>query len=165
MSIGEAELFARFAQRIRLYGLRHLGDAAAADDLVQRVLVVVIESLRAGTVREPDRLDSFVLGTARMVARSIWSGERRRDGLLERYGAREEVAGERPSELDLERLRGCVERLAPRERAVVVLSFYAGRSGHDIAQELEMTAGNVRVVRHRAIGRLKACMGIAEAEP
>lgn len=165
MSIGEAELFARFARRIRLYGLRHLGDEAAADDLVQRVLVVVIESLRAGKVREPDQLASFVLGTARMVARSTWSGERRRGGLLERYGAREEAGRERPSELDLERLRGCVERLAPRERAVVMLSFYAERSSDEIAQELEMTAGNVRVVRHRAIGRLKACMGHAEAEP
>ena len=55
------------APRVRLYGLRHLRDAAAADDLVQEVLVLTLERLRAGRVREPDRLASFVLGACRLV--------------------------------------------------------------------------------------------------
>jgi len=52
----ETELYGRLAPRVRLYGLRHLRDPASADDLVQDVLMLTLERLRAGRVREPDRL-------------------------------------------------------------------------------------------------------------
>ena len=51
----EAELYRRFAPRVRLYGRRHLRDAAAADDLAQDVLLLTFERLRAGEVRRPER--------------------------------------------------------------------------------------------------------------
>jgi RNA polymerase sigma-70 factor (ECF subfamily) len=51
----EAELFRRLAPRVRLYGLRHLRDAAAADDLAQDVMLLTFDSLRAGKVRESER--------------------------------------------------------------------------------------------------------------
>lgn len=49
----EAELFLRMAPRIRLYGLRHLRDADASEDLTQQVLITTLEALRAGRLREP----------------------------------------------------------------------------------------------------------------
>jgi RNA polymerase sigma-70 factor, ECF subfamily len=50
-SQAEAELFRRMAPRIRLYGLRHLRDEHAADDLTQQVLITTLEALRAGRLR------------------------------------------------------------------------------------------------------------------
>ena len=61
----ESELCRRFAPRIRLYGLRHLRSEAAAADLIQDVLIMTLQKLRAGEVREPERLASFILGTCR----------------------------------------------------------------------------------------------------
>ena len=52
----EAELFRRMAPRIRLYGLRYLRDENASDDLTQQVLMTAIEALRAGRLREPEKL-------------------------------------------------------------------------------------------------------------
>ena len=49
----EAELYRRFAPRVRLYGRRHLRNDAVADDLIQDVLLLTIERLRAGEVRRP----------------------------------------------------------------------------------------------------------------
>src|SRR5690242_9669288 len=69
----EAELYRRFAPRVRLYGRRHLGNPAGADDLAQDVLLLAIERLRAGEVRRPEEIGSFILGTSRMMAQ----GERR----------------------------------------------------------------------------------------
>ena len=155
--VAEAELFERFARRIRAFGLRHLRDRVAADDLVQQVLMVVIDSLRAGKIREPEQLASFVLGTARRIAMAGRSGDARRDRLLRTF-APEGGAAESNPPIDLDRLRGCLESLPPKERAVVVLSFYADRDGEAIAGELGTTAGNVRVIRHRALGRLRDCM-------
>jgi RNA polymerase sigma-70 factor (ECF subfamily) len=162
----EAELFRQFAPRIRLYGLRHLRSEQAADDLVQQVMIIVLETLRAGRLREPERLASFVLGTSRLVAKGLRGGEWRRQGLLDRFGptmagAAVETDDERATSLDLERLRGCLHGLPARELTVVMLTFYADRSGDEIASELGTTSGNVRVVRHRALERLQGCMGVA----
>lgn len=160
-----AELCRRFGHRIRLYGLRHLRSDAMADDLVQQVLVLAIENIRNGRLREPERLASFILGSCRMIARDARRGEVRRERLLEQYGIPTEVAPEPTDPLDLKRLRHCLEELPPRERTIVILTFYADRSGDEIATDLSMTLGNVRVVRHRAVGHLQKCMGAQEMEP
>jgi RNA polymerase sigma-70 factor (ECF subfamily) len=161
-SEAEAELYRRFGRRIRLYGLRHLRSDVMAEDLVQQVLVLAIESLRHHRVREPERLASFILGSCRMVARDTRRCEARRQQLLEQYQIPTEVTLEPTARLDLERLRGCVEKLPPRERTVVILTFYGERSGDEIAADLSMTLGNVRVVRHRAVGHLQECMGVQD---
>ena len=60
--------------------------------------------------------------------------------------------------LDADRLEACLGRLAERERLVVLLTFYADRSSREVATELGVQDGNVRVIRHRAIERLRTCM-------
>jgi RNA polymerase sigma-70 factor, ECF subfamily len=155
----EDELCRRLGPRVRLYGLRHLRDAAAADDLVQEVLVLTLERLRAGRVRDPDRLASFVLGACRLVVRNQRRGRRRREGLLGRFAAAfpRETTPEALS-LDRARLRDCLARLAHRERTVLVLTFYAEQPSAEIAARLGTSPENVRTVRHRAFGRLRDCV-------
>jgi RNA polymerase sigma-70 factor (ECF subfamily) len=155
----EAELFRRLGPRVRLYGLRHLRDQAAADDLVQDVMILTFDGLRDGKVREPERLASYVLGTCRRVVAARWREGQRRQRILERH--RHELTAF-PSEpeppLDLDRLAACLARVSERERSVLVLTFQSDRSADEIAAELGMSAGNVRVVRHRALARLRDCM-------
>jgi DNA-directed RNA polymerase specialized sigma24 family protein len=43
------------------------------------------------------------------------------------------------------------------------LTFYAERSARQVGEEMTMTEGHVRVARHRAIGKLRACMSEAGA--
>ncbi len=157
----EGELCRRMAPRLRLYGLRHLRDEAAAADLMQQVLIVMIESLRAGRLREPEKLASFVLGTCRMTVLDIRRGARRRAGLLEEYARGLEKFAAPDEVLDVEQLSACLQRLAAREQSVIVLTFYEERAGSEIAESLGMTAENARVVRHRALGKLRACMEAA----
>jgi RNA polymerase sigma-70 factor (ECF subfamily) len=157
----EGELFRRMAPRVRLYGLRHLRDGHAADDLTQQVLITTIEALRAGRLREPAKLASFVLGTCRMTVLDLRRGAQRRARLLEQFGA-DLLAPAEPSlpELDHEQLTGCLQALKERERTVVVMTFYDERTGADVAGFLGVSEGNVRVIRHRAIHQLRACMGL-----
>jgi RNA polymerase sigma-70 factor (ECF subfamily) len=157
----ERELCARFAPRIRLYGLRHLRSEAAAQDLAQDVLVVVLDALRGGRVRDPDGIASFVLGTCRSVALQQRRGEQRRSALLDRFGSALEGAAPEPT-LDRARLAGCVGALAPREQAVVALAWYAERTAAEIGAELGITPENARAIRHRTLGKLRACMGVEE---
>lgn len=160
----EVELCRRYAPRVRLYGLRHLRDAAAADDLVQEVLVLMLERLRSGRVREPDRLASFVFGACRLVVRNLRRGRRRREGLLVRYGPALEPRVEVDAlALDHGRLRECLARLAERDRTILVLTFYAEQPSSEIAARLGLSAEAVRTARRRAFGRLRDCVLGADA--
>jgi len=163
----EAELYRRMAPRVRLYGLRHLRDEQAAADLVQQALLVTIQQLRDGKVREPERLASFVLGVCRMVAGDIRRGRGRRERLLRRFATDVPGAGTTADEprLDHDRLAACLESLGERERSVLLLTFHAERSAGEVAADLGLTAANVRVIRHRAIARLRDCMDAAEPRP
>ena len=152
----EEELCRTMAPRIRLYGLRHLRDEQAAADLVQQVLMITIESVRAGKVRDPDKIASFVLGTCRMVVLEIRRGGARRERLLEKYLP--PVSPFPEPAPDLDKLADCLGRLAERERSVVVMTFYEEHSSETVAGALGLSNENVRVIRHRALGRLRKCM-------
>src|SRR5215813_4903305 len=116
----EAEVCRRMAPRIQLYGLRHLRSAPAADDLVQQVLIATLEALRAGRLREPDKLPHFVLGTCRMTIAGMRRSARRQEQLLAEFGS--ELVPDQPSapHLDDAQLARCVRALKERERSVVV---------------------------------------------
>jgi RNA polymerase sigma-70 factor (ECF subfamily) len=60
--------------------------------------------------------------------------------------------------LDHERVARCLERLPERERSVLVMSFYDDRPSDDVAESLGLSAGNVRVIRHRGITKLRSCV-------
>jgi RNA polymerase sigma-70 factor, ECF subfamily len=157
----EAELFRRMAPRVRLYGLRHLRDEHASDDLTQQVLIITIEALRAGRLREPEKLASFVLGVCRMTVLELRRGAQRKESLLRQYGAELPVTvPPAMAPLDQERLRRCVQDLNERERTVVIMSFYDEETSADVASFLGVSEVNVRVIRHRAIRALRACLGV-----
>jgi RNA polymerase sigma-70 factor (ECF subfamily) len=155
----ETELFRRMAPRVRLYGLRHLRDEAAADDLTQMVLMTTIEALRAHRLREPEKLAAFVLGTCRMTVMDLRRGIQRKERILERFGADLAKPVQVPaSNLDHDQLTRCVQNLRERERTVVVMSFYDEQTGADVAGFLGVSESNLRVIRHRAIHELRKCM-------
>jgi RNA polymerase sigma-70 factor (ECF subfamily) len=153
----EEELCRRFAPRIRLYGLKHLRDEDRARDLVQSVLVTVIESLRGGRVEHVDRIDRFMLGTARNHA------ARRRDQdtratLADLADLDIESVMPVLDELDVDSLMHCIGGLDVRAQTILHLSFYREQAADEIASMLDTSAGNVRVMRHRAIEQLRDCL-------
>ena len=152
----EAELCRRLAPRVRAYGGRHLRDADAANELCQRVLMLLLEKLRGGEVREPECIVSFVLGTARQIAHDMRRGETRLRPLTEEAEPWHEPAP--PLTLDSRRLSSCMKQLSDRDRAVVVLSFFDELSAPEVAATIGITAGNVRVMRHRAVSALRICL-------
>lgn len=155
----EAELCRRFWPRLRAFGLRRLRSEQDAADLAQQVLVIVLEALRAGEVKEPERIASFVLGTCRNTLLDRHKVERRRGELLDRYAAVLPASYEPAAPVDRQRLAGCLEHLSERDRAIVVETYVEEREGGAIAADLSLTAGAVRVARHRALRQLLECLG------
>jgi RNA polymerase sigma-70 factor, ECF subfamily len=154
----ESELYRRFAPRVRLYGRKHLRNDAAADDLVQQVLLVTIERLRAGEVRDPDQIGSFILGTSRMLADSGERKTRRRESLTAQFHVPDLYAEPFGPPDDIAVMERCLHSLAERDRRVLILTFYVEKTSSEIAEELGVTRTVVRVARHRALERLRGCV-------
>lgn len=159
----EAELCGRFWQRARLYGLRHLRGVTEAEDLAQQVMEVTLTALRGGRVDDLDLLDRYVLGVCRNVAHELRrSGERTRKA-AQRLALEPTPAVEQPPEppwgtRSVKRLTLCLGGLSQREQRVVHLSFAEWRPSAEIAEQLGVATGNVRVIRYRALRKLRECM-------
>lgn len=156
----ESEVCRRMGPRIRLYGLRHLRDHHAAEDLMQQVLIVTLQALRAGRLRESEKLSSFVLGTCRLTVLDQRRGEQRREHLLEEFGDVLLPSSSSVPRLDHDLLARCVQNLKERDRWVIVMTFYDEQTGAEVAGFLGVSEANVRVIRHRAIHQLRDCMGV-----
>lgn len=155
----EAALCRRYATRIRHYGERHLRDRDAVSDLIQIVLLGVLEAARAGRVRESEHLERFILGVCRNTAiRLRQRSERARPTDGETLAALLVTLEEEPTGIDARSLSRCLERLEPRARQVITLAFREERPADEIAAALGITAGNARVIRHRALRALHDCL-------
>lgn len=153
----ERELCETYAPRVRAFGIRHLRDGAAADDLVQFVLLAVINALRAGRVDDTARIGAYVLGTARNAVMDMRRGEARQRKVAERAALPE---GYTPSYAGVDRMRleHCLGELETRDRSVVLASFLDDRDADEIGAAMKLSAGNVRVIRHRALAKLHDCV-------
>jgi RNA polymerase sigma-70 factor (ECF subfamily) len=153
----ETELCRRFAPRVRLYGLRHLRDEDRARDLVQAVLLALVEAVRGAHIEETEHVDHFVLGTCRNVVARMRDSESR---AISVDPVELEIAGAMPTHdgLDAPALYRCMVKLDLRSKVVVQMCFHDGATAEQIGAHLGTTAGNVRVLRHRAIAQLRRCL-------
>ena len=154
----EDEVCRRMGPRIRLYGLRHLRSASAADDLVQHVLLKTLEALRGRRLRDAEKLAPFVLGTCRMTVLDLRRNHERHEQILEEFGSTLVPVRPDAAPLDADRLARCVAALRERERSVIVMTYYDETSATETGRHLGISEANVRVIRHRALKQLRSCM-------
>lgn len=159
----EAELCARFAQRVRSYGRRHLRSDDDAAELVQRVSLLTLEKLRAAEVREPDRIASFVLGAARMTALDMRRRRTREQGsdTAVEDAAAPFVEADPVASAHLSR---CLDALADRERDTLIGTYFGEQSSEHLAATLGVSPDNVRQIRRRAVARLRQCLDAQREE-
>jgi RNA polymerase sigma-70 factor (ECF subfamily) len=154
----ELALCRRYAPRIRLYGLRHLRDEERAADLVQAVLLGVLQAAREGRIREGAQLVRFVLGTCRNTMLRMREVDGRAEPTADEVLAVLAGSESPPDPVNAAVLLRCFSLLGDRARQVLQLSFHEELESDEVASRLELTRGNVRVIRHRALAALRACL-------
>lgn len=157
--MNETELCQRFHPLLRAFGRRHLRDTAAADELAQETLVIVLTALRDG--RAVENVGGYVLGVARNLVREGWRKDQRSREAASALAVFSEGVSPAP-EFDIG-LRRCIAKLTAKARAVLERAIVEEESGPEIAHALGITEGNVRVMRHRALAEVRRCMQTADA--
>ncbi len=156
----ESALCRRFAPAVRTFWRRRLRGNDAIDEATQDVFLRFVQALRAGQVEDHARVGGFVLGICKNIARARARAQERRAELWAEFGAAlASLDEESPlARYQLAQLEDCLSQMTGRSRDVLRGAFVEGNSAAEIATRLEMTEGNVRVVRHRALEALRECM-------
>jgi RNA polymerase sigma-70 factor (ECF subfamily) len=129
-------------------------------------MLIVLEALRAGRVQDLERIDRFMLGSCRNVAHSMRRSRRRQQETSQRLASELGAGVVPPWELvETRRVEDCLGRLAPRESRALQLLFQEGATAAEAASQLSTSPGNVRVIRHRAIARLRECVDAPAGSP
>ena len=163
----ESELCRRFAPRIRLYGLRHLRSEAAAADLTQEVL---LDDTPEASCRRRARTGEARLLHSRDVptGRGRWAAQRlaaRADSRHVRDGSDLHSSKTTPTRSMRTACTSAWSAYPSANAAVLVMTFYDDQPADAVGLDLGLSAGNVRVIRHRGIERLKACVQVAGNKP
>jgi RNA polymerase sigma factor (sigma-70 family) len=153
------KLYQVFARGIRLYLCRQLG-LQDVDDKVHDTFLIVVQAIKNGELREPDRLMGFV----RTIARRLVAGHidqmvhRRRDNVPVESGIaisdnaatpEQDVLGREKVDIMFEVLRD----LSGRDRDILTRFYLYEQSQDSIMREMNLTPTQFRLLKSRAKAR------------
>jgi RNA polymerase sigma-70 factor (ECF subfamily) len=148
-----AEAWERFAPMVLTTARRLLGSKAESEDIAQDVFYRVF--LKAHTLRDPDRLRSFVFSVAMRALTSELRRRKRRSWFHSDDG---EALGDLGCEIEsrdlLLRFRALLARLPARESQVFVLKRMEAMTVEEIALVMETSVSTVKRLLARASDQL-----------
>jgi RNA polymerase sigma-70 factor (ECF subfamily) len=167
-SAAEAELYATYSRGIFLIATVRTRDSEAARDLTQDVFLAVLAAVRAGQLRDPEKLPAFVQGTARnLINNFLRSRTHRAECDLPDAELR---GGDLVDDLELaERqrlLRRELDSCAPLDRKLLVWSLLEGHSLAHIARRLNLSHDAVRARKSRLVKKIaEKLAGLSHKRP
>jgi len=156
---GMEDLYKLFARGIRFYLCRQLG-VQELDDKVHDTFLIVVQAIRRGDLREPDRLMGFVRTVVRrqVAAHIDHVVHSRRDELHLDVGVRvadgrrnpeQNMAFQQKVDFMLEILR----QLSERDGDILTRFYLREETQEEICQEMNLTETQFRLLKSRAKAR------------
>jgi RNA polymerase sigma-70 factor, ECF subfamily len=153
---GMEQLYKLFSRGIRYYLCRQLGPQEL-EDKVHDTFLIVVNAIKRGDLREPERLMGFVRTVVRrQVAAYIENAvhNRREQADLEsgvmvadkKQNPEQEAMGRQNAEL----MRSALAALSPRDRDILVRFYLREQSQEQICQEMELSETQFRLLKSRA---------------
>lgn len=154
-----AELFSRYAPRLRRLMARDLARGTDADDLVQQTFLQLHRARR--DFRAGARLRPWLFTIALNLKRQYFRRKGRRpETPLPEPGTGDLVAdgGDPEAGVRDAQLRAALDELAAAQRDVIVLHWFEGMTFREIAEVVGATQSAVKVRAHRGYGKLRQAL-------
>ncbi len=153
-----SELYTLYFPKVYRYILARTGNSYDAEDLAEEVFMRVLEAIERFQWREAP----FSAWLFRIAHNAVIS-QRRKDGARGRASPLSEglaMDSQGPdelveSQLALREIREAAEKLPDAQRQVIALRFGAGFSVAETARAMNKGEGNVKVIQHKAIAKLR----------
>lgn len=136
-------------------------DRDVAADLAQEVLVAVLVAVRAGQLRETEKLPQFISGTARNLANNFLRTRQRRAEVELEFTDIADVRSAAEAEQN-ERVRLIEKGLAqlkPDDQRLLLSILVHGAKPADVAAQLGLSSEVVRARKTRAIKKIMQILG------
>jgi RNA polymerase sigma-70 factor (ECF subfamily) len=155
--------FDRHRRWLRTVALARVGDAAAADDVVQEVSLTALE--KGHQLRDPTRVAGWLYRVVVVAALQFRRRQGRRKKLLDRYAVREPSAdgvAHEPDPLSWlladERktmVHQALKTLPPRDAEIMLLKYSEDWSYQELAEHLGLSVSAVEARLHRARQKMR----------
>ena len=163
-----SELYQAYFPRVYRYILARTGNTYDAEDLTEEVFMRVLEAIDRFQWREAPfsawlfRIAHNALISQRRKETSRGRTSQLNDGLPNDSAGPEELV---ESRLVLNEVMQAAARLPDAQRQVISLRFAAGLSVAETARAMGKGEGNVKVIQHKAIAKLREMMGQPKKRP
>jgi RNA polymerase sigma-70 factor (ECF subfamily) len=159
-----AQTWSRFGPSVIMFAKRALGSESEAEDIAQEVFCRVFA--KSKTLREPERLRSFIFSFAIRVLRTelrrkrtrAWLSFHRSETLVDLGG---ELTDMESRDL-LRRFYSLLDLLAPRHRLVFALRHLESMTVEEVAAHMDISVSTVKRLQDRATSKLSSWI---EADP
>jgi RNA polymerase sigma-70 factor (ECF subfamily) len=169
--VGLEYLYRQFSRGIRYYLCRHLGPEEL-DDRVHDTFLVVVQAIRKGDLREPERLMGFVRTIVRRQVAAyidVAVHSRREQADIE-CGVTIADGKSDPEQLAIEQqktelMKSVLENLSKRDRDILIRFYLNEEPQEKICRDMSLTETQFRLLKSRAkarfgeIGRKKLTSG------
>jgi RNA polymerase sigma-70 factor (ECF subfamily) len=156
---GMEKLYTLFSRGIRFYLCRQLG-AQELEDKVHDAFLIVVQAVRRGELRDPERLMGFIRTIVRRqvaayIDNAVQARKERADlesGLLicdARNSPEEDAIAKERVEIMTKVLRS----LSPRDREILTRFYLRNQTQEQICREMDLTDTQFRLLKSRAKAR------------
>lgn len=162
----ETALYERYSAKVYYIALRESKSPHDAEDVRAETFLRVLQAIRGNQVRSAAALHGFILGVTRNVLRELYARRVQSGEVVAPDAADLASPSHERFFLDQEvqlAIQRTIDRLKPREKAVLRMHFYEELPTEEIARRAAIAPERVRLVKSRALrhfreihGRLKS---------
>lgn len=146
------DLLERYGREIQGVAYLILRDRTAAEDVVVDTLLIALD--RGDQLRDPEKIRPWLL----RIATNRALGMRRSSSRVVQLHVVPDRPARRTDEDERLTLLSCVDRLAPRTRAAVVLRYYADLSVRDVSEALGTSENTVKTQLREALQQMRRAL-------
>jgi RNA polymerase sigma factor (sigma-70 family) len=151
-------LFERYKRPLFGFFYRMTSDRAISEDLVQNLFLRILKYRHTYTGKGEFRTWAYHL--ARNILTDYWKKQQKQGFQSDVSQWQDELADTQTAETwqqeeDIRLLNLALNQLSFEKREVLILSRYQGLKYQEIAEIMQTTEGNIKVMAHRALNELK----------
>ena len=159
----EAHFCVYFSDLLRIKLRSRQLAAADISEISQETFTRVLEAVRAGAIREPDRLGAFVNSTCNNILQESYRRRIREQHVdldsVEIPDLHIDLQGTMEAEEKNKDVRTALNRMEKRDRQILLALFFDERDKDDVCREFKVKREYLRVLLHRAKGNFRSRFG------
>ncbi len=148
------EIYQNYYRKVYGYIVSKINDADTAEDLTSTVFVKVYEKIDSFDETKAS-LSTWIYTIARNTLTDYYRSRRVFEEIPETFPENSSVEEEVCNKEMLEQLAEALQTLEERERDIIILRFYSGKSLKEIAEKMGISYSYVKILQNKAFDKLK----------